>query len=45
MVKRKVIEALKRGKVDVSLSKEIRMRNKVLSRRKVIIWIVSPVGD
>ena len=45
MVKRKVIDALKEGKVDVSLSKEIRMRNKVLSLRKVIIWVGSPVGD
>ena len=44
MIKRKVIEALKGGKVDVSLGKEIRMRNKVLSLRKVIIWVGSPVG-
>ena len=39
MIKRKVIEALKGGKVDVSLGKEIRMRNKVLSLRKVIILV------
>ena len=41
MVKRKVIEALKGGEVDVSLSKEIRMGNKVLSLRKVIIGVRS----
>ena len=35
--KRKAIEALNGGKVDVSLSKEIRIGNKVLSLRKVII--------